>query len=206
MGCCGFPWAGGGGTPANPSTSPTWMKFSFSHTDFQVPSLSTDIGIYSAPARVNLLGAVLKHSAQFAGVGITDYKLSVGLVGDLARYLSLFDVDTAPSTWRAISPFSTWIRPHPIPSPPVMRKCISGTSLSSAVPRRSALRPRRRARTWTSPRPGPGISGSSFRGWRPRESRFSRAWSSPDWNQCPGCFRSEVPHGGGIGCGGKCFL
>lgn len=94
------PWVGvssGGGTPTNPTTVPTWMKFSFTHTDFQAASLSNNIEIYSAPARVNILGCILKHSTQFAGTGITDYKLSVGLTGDLARYLSLFDVDTAPA-------------------------------------------------------------------------------------------------------------
>jgi hypothetical protein len=95
------PWVGpnngGGGTPTNPTVIPTWMKFSFTHLNFQAASLTNTYEIYSAPSRVNILGAVLKHSIQFAGTGITDYKLSVGLLGDLARYVSLFDVDTAPS-------------------------------------------------------------------------------------------------------------
>lgn len=91
------PASGGGGTPTNPTVIPTWMKFSFTHLDLQAASLTNDFEIYSAPARVIILGAVLKHTVQFVGTGITDYKVSVGLTGDLARYLSLFDVDTVPS-------------------------------------------------------------------------------------------------------------
>jgi len=87
----------GGGTPTSPTTVPTWMKFTFTHLDLQAAALTNDFEIYSAPARVNISGAVLKHTVQFAGTGITDYKVSLGLTGDLARYLSLFDVDTAPS-------------------------------------------------------------------------------------------------------------
>jgi hypothetical protein len=73
------------------------MRFTFTHTQFQVAALTNDIEIYSAPARVNIHGAVLKHTAQFLGTGITDYKISLGLAGDLQRYLSFFDVDTVPS-------------------------------------------------------------------------------------------------------------
>lgn len=86
-----------GGTPTNPTAVPTWMKFTFTHVDLQTAALSNSFEIYSAPIRVNILGCVLKHTTQFAGTGITDYKVSVGLAGDLARYLPLFDVDTAPS-------------------------------------------------------------------------------------------------------------
>jgi hypothetical protein len=93
------PWVGpsgtGGGTPTNPTVVPTWMRFTFTHLDLQAAALTNDFEIYSAPARVQISGCILKHTIQFAGVGITDYKVSVGLTGDLARYLSLFDVDTA---------------------------------------------------------------------------------------------------------------
>lgn len=87
----------GGGTPTNPTNVPTWMRFTFTHLQLQAAALTNSFEIYSAPTRVNISGAILKHTIQFAGTGITDYKVSVGLVGDLARYLSLFDVDTAPS-------------------------------------------------------------------------------------------------------------
>jgi hypothetical protein len=73
------------------------MRFTFTHLDLQAAALSSDFEIYSAPARVNIAGAILKHTIQFAGVGITDYKCTVGLVGDLARYLAPHDMDIAPS-------------------------------------------------------------------------------------------------------------
>lgn len=93
------PWTGkpAGGTPSNPTAIPTWMRFTFTHLNLQAAALTNDFEIYSAPTRVHIAGAVLKHTAQFLGTGITDYKVSVGLVGDLARYMALFDVDTAPS-------------------------------------------------------------------------------------------------------------
>jgi len=95
-GCGGFPGVGGG-TPSVPTVIPTWMRFTFTHLQLQAAALTNDFEIYSAPVRVNIDGVVLKHTTQFLGGAISDYKVSVGLVGDLARYLSLFDVDTAPS-------------------------------------------------------------------------------------------------------------
>lgn len=89
------PSSGGGGTPTNPTAVPTWMRFTFTHLDLQAAALTNNFEIYSAPTRVNISGCILKHTTTFAGTGITDYKVSVGLTGDLARYLSLFDVDTA---------------------------------------------------------------------------------------------------------------
>lgn len=86
-----------GGTPTNPTAVPTWLRFTFTHTDLQAAALTNSFTIYSAPARVNLLGAILKHTAQFAGTGITGYSVSLGLSGDLQRYLTTFDVLTAPS-------------------------------------------------------------------------------------------------------------
>lgn len=86
-----------GGTPTNPTAVPTWMRFTFTHLDLQAAALTNDFEIYSAPVRVNILGCIVKHTTQFVGTGITDYKVTVGLSGDLARYLSAFDVDTAPS-------------------------------------------------------------------------------------------------------------
>jgi hypothetical protein len=92
----------GGGTPTNPTVVPTWMRFTFTHLDLQAAALTNDFEIYSAPVRVNLLGCIVKHTTQFAGVGITDYKITVGLAGDLARYLGSFDVDTVPADTKPV--------------------------------------------------------------------------------------------------------
>ncbi len=85
------------GTPSNPTAVPTWMKFSFTHLQLQAAALTNDFEIYSAPARVQLGGAVLKHSAAFGGGAIASYTLSLGLTGDLARYLSPFSAFGAPA-------------------------------------------------------------------------------------------------------------
>jgi hypothetical protein len=87
----------GGGTPAFPTAVPTWMRFTFTHLDLQAAALTNDFEIYSAPIRVNILGCILKHTIAFAGTAITQYHVTVGLAANLSRYLSSFDVTTAPS-------------------------------------------------------------------------------------------------------------
>jgi len=99
MGCCGFPGGSGGGTPAFPSSIPTWFPcFAFDFSLFTgFAALVGDVAIYSLPAGCTIEGAVIKTSTAFAGAGITSLKLSVGLVGDLARYLSPYDAFAAVS-------------------------------------------------------------------------------------------------------------
>jgi len=87
---------GAGGTPVNPPHSPTWFKFSVTHLDFQIGALTNDIELYSMPAESVLHGAILKPSTTFLGGAISSYKLSLGLTGDLQRYMNLADVFTGP--------------------------------------------------------------------------------------------------------------
>ena len=69
-----------------------WEKFTVSHTALQTAALTNDIELFSAPAFQIIQRVVLKHTTAFAGTGITDYDLSVGITGDLEKYVSLFDV------------------------------------------------------------------------------------------------------------------
>ncbi len=94
----GFP---GGGvpapTPTNPSAFPFWFKFTVTHTELQAAALQNDIEVYSLPAACVIHGAQLKNTIQFVGTGITDYKTSIGIVGNLESLLPLEDVDIVPA-------------------------------------------------------------------------------------------------------------
>lgn len=82
---------------AVPVTTPSVTKYTVSHTALQAAATSNDIALFSLPAGGVIQEVKIKHSVIFAGTGITDYKLSVGIVGNLTKYASAFDVDTAVS-------------------------------------------------------------------------------------------------------------
>lgn len=92
MGCGGCGGFGGGGANA---VQP--YKYSFTHTQFQAAALANNIQAFSLQPKQVLHGMILRPTIQFAGAGITDYKISVGIALDLERYVLLFDVDTAPA-------------------------------------------------------------------------------------------------------------
>jgi len=72
-----------------------WEKFTVTHTQLQAAALTNDIELFSLAAQEIVTGVVIKHSIAFAGTGITDYDLSVGITGDLDKYALSFDVDQA---------------------------------------------------------------------------------------------------------------
>jgi hypothetical protein len=102
----GFGWtaAAGGAATITPtpfifgagSESPTWVKATRTHLDFQAASMAHDIELFSLPAGGVIHAVKLKHSVAFAGTGISDYDISIGIAGDLDKYAPAFDVDNAP--------------------------------------------------------------------------------------------------------------
>lgn len=90
-GCNGFGL--GGGTPASPTTVPTWFPcMPFDYTMFTgFAALVGDVQIYSLLARGTIEGAVIKTKTAFVGAGITSLKFSVGIVGNLAKIVSPYD-------------------------------------------------------------------------------------------------------------------
>lgn len=87
---CGSGFGFGGSSPQ----AATWEKISFVHTQFQAAALQNDIQAFSLLAKQVIHGLILVPTIQFAGAGITDYKISVGLAADFERYMLKFDVDT----------------------------------------------------------------------------------------------------------------
>jgi len=91
-----------GGTPTNPTAVPTWFPcIAFTFADFTpFAALAGDVEKYSLPARCTIEGVALKTSVAFSGPGITAVTLSVGLAGNLAKYLSPYDAFAAVSNTR----------------------------------------------------------------------------------------------------------
>lgn len=82
------------GTPSNPSASPTWFKFTLSHTQLQAAALTNSITLYALPAGCIIHGAKLKHSVTFDGPAITEYHLSLGFAGETQALLIEYDVES----------------------------------------------------------------------------------------------------------------
>jgi len=70
----------------------TWEKAAKTHTNFQTAGLTNDIELVSAPALTQIDGFAIKHSEAFAGTSITAYTISIGIAGELAKYVPAFDV------------------------------------------------------------------------------------------------------------------
>ena len=82
------------------SSTSSWTKYTKTYSDLSAASTSTDIELFSLPAKGVILNAIIKTTTTFAGTGITDYDLSVGIVGspgDEEQVLAVFDADTTAS-------------------------------------------------------------------------------------------------------------
>lgn len=70
-----------------------WRRFALPHTLFTgFGALNGDVEIIEIPIIGVLEHVIIKHTTVFVGAGITTLKASVGVVGDLTRYLSQFDL------------------------------------------------------------------------------------------------------------------
>ncbi len=88
-----------GGTPTNPTVVPTWFPcINFDYTMFTPFAAPIgDVNIYSLVAMGTIEGMVIKTSTLFTGPGITALDLTVGIVGNLAKYLSAYLASAAVS-------------------------------------------------------------------------------------------------------------
>ena len=77
------------------SAIPNWVRVTKSYSDFSTAGLTNDIEVYSLPAGYAIHACVIKQSVAFAGGAISDYDISVGIVGTLAKYCAAHDVDSA---------------------------------------------------------------------------------------------------------------
>lgn len=74
-----------------------WSKYIFNYSDFTIASPSNTIPLFDLQPKETIEQIRVKHQSQFSGGSITDYRISVGIVGDESRYVSYFDVFQAVS-------------------------------------------------------------------------------------------------------------
>jgi len=72
---------------------PRWIQTSAQATAFTAtPGTTEDIEIFSLPAGGIIHGVKIKHPIAFSGGGASSFTVSVGIVGNLTKYASAFDV------------------------------------------------------------------------------------------------------------------
>lgn len=111
---------------------PFWRKWTVGHADLQTAATTNNIELFQLPAGGVLHALKLKHSEAFAGTGITDYKVSLGIAGTLGKFVADFDVDSAVSNTNlriAWAPFWASLVPAAFGS---ADGAISGLTISAA--------------------------------------------------------------------------
>jgi hypothetical protein len=84
-------WAAGGGG------GPSWTKYTIGHAALQAAALTNNAAVLTLPIRGMVTGIMIKTSTAFVGTGITDYNLSVGIVGNESKYLPAYNALSAVS-------------------------------------------------------------------------------------------------------------
>lgn len=69
-----------------------WVKVTKTFTDFSFAGLTTDIDVFTLPARGVITKVVLKHTTAFSGGAIASYTVSVGITGNFTKYATAFNV------------------------------------------------------------------------------------------------------------------
>ncbi len=85
-----------GGTRLRLTPIGTWIRFSVPHTLLQTAAINQDVEIFSLPPKGAFEAVALKHSVAFKGGPLSAYSLSLGISGDLTRYLPPVDVFRDP--------------------------------------------------------------------------------------------------------------
>lgn len=83
--------AGGNGVQLVQTTI-TWNKISIPYAALQTAALTNSAVVFTLPALGLITGLVVKHTAAFAGSGITTLYASVGIPGVSGYFLSGFDL------------------------------------------------------------------------------------------------------------------
>ena len=74
------------------ANSAGWTLFTVSETAFTAAATSEDISLFSLLENQVIEAVVIKHSTAFSGGTLSAFTVSVGIVGDLDKYGSAFDV------------------------------------------------------------------------------------------------------------------
>lgn len=72
-----------------------WTKYTTSHTAFQTAGLTNDITLFTLPAKTLIHKIILKQTTAFSGTLIATYTISIGITGNLVKYIAVYDVMAA---------------------------------------------------------------------------------------------------------------
>lgn len=90
----GYPWNPGSSATTDPANVPasTTYPFTFPYTAFQDLTAQKSFTVRVLPANHTLFAIIVKHSVAFAGGGITQLLLDVGIDGDPTKFINGFDL------------------------------------------------------------------------------------------------------------------
>lgn len=90
----GLPIAGVN-TSAQLESMPFWTKYTVLHEALQTNGLTNNITLFSLAAKTMIHKIVMKQTTLFTGGTIATYTLSIGITGNLAKYIAAYDVKAA---------------------------------------------------------------------------------------------------------------
>jgi hypothetical protein len=79
------------------SVGATYTKYTITHSDLQTAALTNNAILLTLPIQSIVETVMMKTTTAFAGTGITDYQLSIGITGNQTKYMPNFDCDAAVS-------------------------------------------------------------------------------------------------------------
>lgn len=71
---------------------PNWRKYTVTHGDLATAGTTVNIELFKLPEGAVIHAVRVKHSEAFGGGSLASYVISIGVAGDLAKYISAFDV------------------------------------------------------------------------------------------------------------------
>ena len=83
----------GSATQASATETTTRMiEVNLDYSDFQAAALTSTVEARTLPANRSLIALIVKHSIPFSGGSISAVNLSVGILGDLTKFIAVYDV------------------------------------------------------------------------------------------------------------------
>lgn len=98
----------------NISQGSRYIKISKTYLDFQNPSTTKSVEIYSLLAKEVVKNVVMKHEAQFAGTGLVSFNISVGIVGTQTKYTATKTMTGVPSSTNFLTMVSATTNQAPL--------------------------------------------------------------------------------------------
>ena len=74
------------------------IKVTLSYSDFQGASTTKSVTARTLPSNRSLFSVIIKHTTAFAGSGLSAITISLGITGDLTKFINNFNILQAVSS------------------------------------------------------------------------------------------------------------